>query len=85
MKAFNSTLNYAYALANCLALGGDLAQPMNDLESETLSIVLSNFTNSTLGSYWIGKLISFEFKHLNMLFLSIGLISLVQTKVTKEN
>jgi len=59
MKAFNSTLNYASALANCLALGSDLAQPMNNLESQTLAIVLSNYTNSTLGSYWIGKLISF--------------------------
>jgi hypothetical protein len=55
MKAFNSTVNYASALANCLALGGDLAQPLNDLESQTLSIILANFTNSTSGSYWIGK------------------------------
>lgn len=55
MKAFNSTVNYASALANCLALGGDLAQPMNDLESQTLSIILANFTNSTNGNYWIGK------------------------------
>ena len=54
MKAFNSTSNYATALANCLLLGGDLAQPMNDLESQTLSIILANFTNSTSGSYWIG-------------------------------
>jgi hypothetical protein len=54
MKAFISAINYASALANCLAMGGDLAQPMNDLESQTLSIVLANFTNSTFGSYWIG-------------------------------
>ncbi len=55
MKAFNSTINYASALENCLALGGDLAQPTNDLESQTLSIILTNITNSTIGSYWIGK------------------------------
>ena len=55
MKAFNSTANYASALASCLALGGDLAQPMNDLESQTLSTILANFTNSTTGSFWIGN------------------------------
>jgi len=58
MKVFNSTVNYAAAVENCRALGGDLAQPMNDLESQTLSIILANFTNSTQGTYWIGILIS---------------------------
>jgi len=55
MKAFESTVNYASALEKCLAFGGDLAQPMNKLESQTLSIILRNFTNSTSGNYWIGK------------------------------
>ena len=37
-------------------MGGDLAQPFNDLDSLTLTTILSNFTgNITSTSFWIGK------------------------------
>jgi hypothetical protein len=57
MKAFESDsgLTQAQAVAQCAALGGDLAQPFNDLETLTLSTVLANFTtNMTTTSFWIG-------------------------------
>ena len=84
MKAFNSSVNYASALANCLVLGGDLAQPMNDLESQTLSTVLTNFTTSTLGNYWIGKLVLFENKHLNIFSITVTCFPSVNRKLLKN-
>ena len=58
MKAFEAPagLTEAEAVAQCAAVGGDLAQPFNDLESRNLATVLANFTtNMTSTSYWIGK------------------------------
>jgi hypothetical protein len=49
-------VNYAGAVAACKSLASDLAQPFNELESLTVSVVLSNFTtNMTSTSFWIGK------------------------------
>ncbi len=56
MKAFESltVLNYSKAADNCQALGGQLAQPTNELESNTLTELLTNRTNLTSNTFWIG-------------------------------
>ena len=58
MKAFEAAtgLNEAEAEAQCAAVGGDLAQPFNDLESRNLATILANFTaNMTSTYFWIGE------------------------------
>ena len=58
MKAFEAAtgLNEAEAEAQCAAVGGDLAQPFNDLESRNLATILANFTGNMTSTYfWIGK------------------------------
>jgi hypothetical protein len=39
-----SGLTYAKAVTACQDIGGDIAQPMNELDTSTLSVVLANFT-----------------------------------------
>jgi hypothetical protein len=55
MKSFESnvTVSYEQALQKCLDMGADLAQPMNEIESTTLSLLLANFTTFNSTSYWI--------------------------------
>jgi hypothetical protein len=48
-------LSYSQAAANCKAGGGDLAQPTNDLESDTLTSVLSSSATDPNDSFWIGQ------------------------------
>lgn len=58
MKAFetSSQISYSDAVANCKNMGFDIAQPYNDVESQTLSGVLSNFTTGFLShGFWIGN------------------------------
>ena len=56
MCYFIQGINYAKAAATCQDLGGDIAQPTNKIDSNTLSIVLANFTaNMTSTRFWIGK------------------------------
>jgi len=62
MKAFEtaSQLNYNDALTNCNNMGFDIAQPYNEIESQTLAIILSNYTSGfSSRGYWIGKNIKY--------------------------
>ena len=71
MKAFESAtnLNYSKAADNCQSLGGELAQPTNELESSTIADLLKNLpSNITSTLFWIGPfsvLTTFEFFVLN--------------------
>ncbi len=59
MKAFESStgLTYAQAVTSCQSMGSDIAQPNNEIDSQTLSDVLANFTtNMTTTKFWIGKI-----------------------------
>ena len=59
MKSFESSVGVTYkqAIAKCLDMGADIAQPMNEVDSLTLSTVLSNFsTTLSSTSYWIGNI-----------------------------
>ena len=64
LQAFQSTsnLNYSKAADNCQALGGQLAQPDSIQETAALSALLSNLTNITETSFWIGIFITFSGK-----------------------
>ena len=63
LKAFEAptSLNYSKASDNCQQLGGQLAQPTNDLESEALSQQLKNLTNITSTKFWIGNILGLFF------------------------
>jgi hypothetical protein len=58
-KAFESAagLTYAQAVASCAAMAADIGQPMNELDSQNIFFVISNNTNLTSSSYWIGNVI----------------------------
>jgi len=42
-------------VTKCQAFGGDLAQPTNDIESDTLTNVLVNATTDPADTFWIGE------------------------------
>ena len=48
-------LTYSQAATKCQAAGGDLAQPTNDLESDTLTNVLVTAATDPTDSFWIGE------------------------------
>ena len=36
-------------------MGGDLAQPFNEMDSENLLLAITNFTSDAAAEFWIGK------------------------------
>ena len=36
-------------------MGGDLAQPYNDMDSDNLLLAITNFTSDASAQFWIGK------------------------------
>jgi hypothetical protein len=36
-------------------MGGDLAQPSNELDSQTLYAAITNLSSDATAAYWIGK------------------------------
>jgi hypothetical protein len=57
MKAFVNDvgLNYNQSVSKCRMMGADIAQPSNELETKSLSLILANYTKSNLTSFWIGE------------------------------
>ncbi len=53
--SFFTGLSYSQASANCQALKSELAQPTNDLESDTLTNVLATSSINPDDSFWIGN------------------------------
>ena len=51
MKLFQVGLNYSAAAKRCADIGAEIVQPVNDLESETLATILSNYSGVAV---WIG-------------------------------
>ncbi len=73
MKAFESSseVSYAQAAASCQSMGSDIAQPNNEIDSQTLADVLTNFTtNMTTTKFWIGEKFRSKFKPLTFLSLN---------------
>ena len=56
MRAFEAStrLTFAQAAANCQTFGGEIAQPLNPLDSATMYFVLTNTSGLTSTSFWIG-------------------------------
>ena len=51
-----SGVNYAKAVSSCLDMGAEIAQPTNEIDSFTLSTLLTNLTAGMLArSFWIGE------------------------------
>jgi hypothetical protein len=50
-------------MESCQSMGSDLAQPTNDLESNTLTNVLAASSTDPNDSFWIGKTVSPSFVH----------------------
>ena len=71
MKAFVNDvgLNYNQSVSKCQMMGADIAQPFNDLETKSLSLILANYTTSNLTSFWIG-----EFWKLKTVFFQTNLL-----------
>jgi hypothetical protein len=42
------------AVASCQSMGGELAQPSNEVDSLTLLSAIANFSLDTTATYWIG-------------------------------
>jgi len=72
MKTFESEfpLNYSQAIQNCREMGYEIAQPINPIDSQTLTLAMKNLsTNSSTKGFWIGKLYNtFSFKNLTFCF-----------------
>ncbi len=71
MKAFVNDvgLNYNQSVSKCQMMGADIAQPFNELETKSLSLILANYTKSNLTSFWIG-----EFWKLKTVFFQTNLL-----------
>ena len=56
MRAFEAStrLTFAQAAANCQTFGGEIAQPLNPLDSAAMHFVLTNTSGLTSTSFWIG-------------------------------
>ena len=51
-----SGVNYAKAVSSCLDMGAEIAQPTNEIDSFTLTNLLTNFTAGMLARiFWIGE------------------------------
>jgi hypothetical protein len=44
-------------------MGGDLAQPVNDIDSDNLLLAITNFTLDTSAEFWIGKFLNEILEH----------------------
>jgi hypothetical protein len=53
-KQFGSELQ---AVTSCQSMGGDLAQPTNELESDNLLLAITNLTMDTSAEFWIGNFV----------------------------
>lgn len=54
----NASLKYTDANSKCQELGGFILEPMNDMYTEDLRVVLTNYTkNTNETAWWIGEIL----------------------------